>query len=423
MKALSAARSRLAAVPGFGRNVAVIVGAALLGLVTLTSILSSQQVIWPWQDRYVFQATFAETPGIAPGQGQEVRIAGVPSGWITDATVDERGRAVLTLSLDAEQGPVHRDARVVLRPKSPLNEMYVELDPGNSAAGTLAAGEALPIGRSARPIQIEEPLTHLDADVRTALRTLLAEADIALADAGAELPEGIDRAASTVEGLEPVVAALDRRSDLLRSLITDLGDVGTAIGGDEERLGRLIRSAEQTMRTLASSDDDLRATLEQLPGVSDALQRGATSVSDLTDALDPTLRDVAEATDRLPGTLEQVDTLIERADRTVDLLGPVVDQARPLLSDLRPLADDVRTGVEDLSRISPQLDPLTATAAARMGEFLPFIYNTQSLTSTQDAHGPIFRGLVAIDLSSVSTGVPEIDRLLAELPVGTEERG
>ena len=137
--------------PGFGRDVLTIVVTVAVGLGVTGYLLVAQRADWPWADDYTFHARFAEAPAISPGNGQEVRIAGVPVGEITDASVSDDGEADLTMVLEPEY-TVYQDARLVLRPKSPLNEMYVELDPGTEKAGELEEGETLPSSSTAATI-------------------------------------------------------------------------------------------------------------------------------------------------------------------------------------------------------------------------------------------------------------------------------
>jgi len=47
------------------------------------------------------------------------------------------GRARITMKLKRKYTPIYRDATVLSRPKTGLNDMTIELDPGNASAGEL----------------------------------------------------------------------------------------------------------------------------------------------------------------------------------------------------------------------------------------------------------------------------------------------
>src|SRR6185295_19123389 len=96
--------TRIRATKGLGRDLAVIAGLLVLASAVGGYILSHQRVSFPWQEKVAYRADFEEAPGVAPGQGQEVRMAGVPVGEITKADFTRDGRARLTLTLKKRYG-------------------------------------------------------------------------------------------------------------------------------------------------------------------------------------------------------------------------------------------------------------------------------------------------------------------------------
>ncbi|MDT7593237.1 MAG: phospholipid/cholesterol/gamma-HCH transport system substrate-binding protein, partial [Pseudonocardiales bacterium] len=115
--------------PGLARNTIVMFALIAIAAVVGGIILANQRFVAPWDNRQVFYASFAATPGISPGNGQEVRIAGVNVGDIVGADIDDTGHARLEMSIERGHH-LYENAKLVLRPKSPLNEMYVTIAPG-----------------------------------------------------------------------------------------------------------------------------------------------------------------------------------------------------------------------------------------------------------------------------------------------------
>ena len=115
--------------PGLARNSIVVIALIAIAAVVGGIVLANQRFVAPWDNRQVFYANFAATPGVSPGNGQEVRIAGVNVGDIVDADVDENGHARVKMSIERGHH-LYENAQLVLRPKSPLNEMYVTIAPG-----------------------------------------------------------------------------------------------------------------------------------------------------------------------------------------------------------------------------------------------------------------------------------------------------
>ncbi len=400
MNRLRTTWQRIRDTKGLGRDLAIVAGLVVLASGVGGYILTHQRISFPWHERVAFKADFEEAPGVAPGQGQEVRIAGVPVGEITAVDVSPQGRARLTLSLKERYGEVYRNARVWLRPKSALNEMYVLLDPGRKPAPRLRAGAVIPQAQTARPIQTDEVLVHMDDRTREAGGIALAEADAALARPGA-IPPGLRAADATLLALRPLMEALDTRRDRIARLTTALADIATAAGADDVRLARMLDSARQTLGTLATRDADLEATLAQLPGFAAEVRRASTSVAALSGELDPMLDGMKAASDRLPGALAGLTGVLDRLDRTVELARPVVAAARPLAADLRPLAASSRAALGDTVAWTGRLDPMTANLVDHLPDVADLVYRGNSVFSLDDANGPILRGLVIRGLGTL----------------------
>ena len=396
--------TRIRATKGLGRDLGVLAGLLVLASVFGGYILSHQRVSFPWQEKVSYRADFEEAPGVAPGQGQEVRIAGVPVGEITKADITRDGHARLTLTLKKRYGTVFENARAFLRPKSQLNEMYVLLDPGSKPAKVLAHGAVIPQAQTTRPIQLDEVLSNLDDRARTAGRIALEESDAALARPGV-IPPDLKAADATLLALRPVMEALDTRREKIARLVTAFADIATAAGEDDARLARMLDSARETLGTLAARDADLDATLRQLPGFGDDLRKASGSVSELATQLNPTLDGIKAASDRLPNALAGLSGVVDKMDRTVDLARPVVDGAKPLLADLRPLLASARPALADTVAWSHRLDPVTANLVDHIPDLDAFVYQGNSVFSLEDGNGPILRGLVVLGEKTIECAI------------------
>ena len=110
-------------------------------------ILSNQRFNPPaWvplvgEEFYELEAELSTAQAVVPGQGQTVNIAGVKVGDIGEVRLED-GRAVVEMLMDESHAPVYRDATILLRPKTGLKDMFLELDPGTKAAGRVPGGRA-----------------------------------------------------------------------------------------------------------------------------------------------------------------------------------------------------------------------------------------------------------------------------------------
>lgn len=397
---------RARTVPGLGRDLAAILALILAGLLAAGVILAKQRVHWPWQDEFVLRADFRSAPAISPGNGQEVRIAGVTVGRITNAEVTEDGRARLTLALEPGH-EIYQNAHLVLRPKTPLNDMYVEMSQGTPAAGELDEGAVIPVDQTSNPVQVDEVLAHLDQSTRAALTTLLGEADVALAHAATDLPAGLEAADKTLDTFAPVIKALSDREKAIATLVTALGDIASATGDDDARLERLVSSLATTVSTLADHDRDVRAALSALPGATDALRSATSAVTSLSHHLDPTLASLQEASDDLPDALAAVGDVARQVEDTAVRARPAVRALRPVVADLRPLVRSLSPTLGDLLPVTRRVDGGTQQLLARLTDLRAFVYNTASIVSLQDANGGILRAQTSVNASSLPFPIRE----------------
>lgn len=388
---------RIRTVPGLGRNLIVLVILIVLGFVSTSTILGNQRFIPPWSDRYEFSADFAQAPAVNPGQQPKVRIAGVEVGQITGSQVTPDGKARLTLSLEPGH-PIYTNAHLVLRPTNPLNEMYVEVNPGGPPAKQLDAGGVIPVGQTERPVQPDEVLNHLDERSRAALTDLLSASDVALADAPQQLPAGLNATDATLVNFKPVLDGLQARRDNIAKLVTALSTISTAVGHNDARLTDLMNSTEQTLSALSQHDSDVQATLAELPGTTNQLQQAMTGVNGLAGQLNPTLDNLSDAAGRLPQTLRKVSGTVDNLGRTVQAAGPVVSAAGPVVGDLSPLVHNAHTALGDLEPVARDLGPDSATLVSYLGDLQAFIFNTNGAFSLSDANGGFIRGHVAVPL-------------------------
>jgi phospholipid/cholesterol/gamma-HCH transport system substrate-binding protein len=394
---------RVRTVPGLKSDLVLVVGLLVLGLAVSANLLTRYHLSSPFADKFVFSAEFDQAPAIQLAARQEVRIAGVPVGKIVDAKVTDRGTARLIMEIDP-QHKVYANARVIIRSKTPLNIMYVALDPGSKPAAPLAENATVPAAQTERVLQPYELFDQLDTRARAALTDLVEQSDIALAKAPRRLPDGLDATSAALQSFKPVARQLEQRRENVRRLVTALSRISTAAGSDDKRLASLAASLEETLVVVAGRDKELSASLAQLPGVTAVLRRSMTSAAELTDELNPTLKSLHAASSKLPTALRRLGKTVDEADDLIRAARPVVAQARPVLSDLRPLIDDVDSALTDLSPVVSTLPDATARIVPWLDDLGAFVYQTSSAFGLADVNGGLGRASVVVKLSDPTGG-------------------
>ena len=137
----------------------VVVGRGVAGY-----ILSNQRFYLPaWvpvvgTDFYELEGRAVQTAqAVVPGQGQTVNIAGVKVGDIGAVRLED-GRAVVEMKIRRKHAPMYKDATILLRPKTGLKDMYLELDPGTESAGELEEGDRIPVANTLPDVNPDEIL-------------------------------------------------------------------------------------------------------------------------------------------------------------------------------------------------------------------------------------------------------------------------
>ncbi|MFI5627012.1 MlaD family protein [Nocardioides sp. NPDC051685] len=374
-----------------------------MGVVVTSSIVGKYQLFKPWNDKYEFAAEFDVAPAIQLAARQEVRIAGVPVGRITKAEPTTDGHARVSFSLD-EGHEVYQNARLVLRSKSPLNIIYVALDPGDHSAGKLKENGVIPIDQTERIVQPYELLDELDARARAALTDLVTQADIALASAPRDLPEGVAGADAAAEAFTPVVKALQTRRANVRRLVTSLSQIATAVGQDDKRLRQLVDSLSDALTVVTERDAELSASLARLPRVTKNLRTAMADAKSLTDELTPVLQKLHSSSEDLPAAISGLADTVDSASSLVAEARPVVRKAGPVVNDLRPLAGNLNSSLRDLTPVTANLPQATERLVPWLDDLGGFVYNTSSSFSLGDVNGGLGRAHVVVKVDEPTGG-------------------
>jgi virulence factor Mce-like protein len=410
-----------------GRWVAVIAVNVVLAATVAVFILGKQRVAFPsWlpggEDRVSFNAVFSTGQSLTPGQGQTVTIAGIDVGDITSVEVQD-GRARVGFRLRAKYaGMVRRDASALLRPKTGLNDMVLELDPGTRSSPRARAGATIPQSRTTANVNPDEILASLDVDTRQALQLLLqaTRAGVGSEDRAKDLSRAIRATSPVTRDLRRVGEALDDRARNTKRVVSSLRRISDELAGNREDLVRAVDTTDTVVGTIATRSADLRAALRALPSTLRTTQAALVDVGGLADelpsatsALQPVARALAPALrstrpflrETTPVLQNQLLPLTKETLPTIRRLRGAVDATNAIAPDATATLKELNTAGNLLAYDPPGDEQGYLFWAQWLSHLAPWIFNTQ------DANGPIRRGqlLFTCDTLKDAAGVGAVN--------------
>ena len=394
-------------------------------------ILPHQRLRFPFIEEkpFVLHAEFSDAQAVVPGQGQTVRVAGMRIGDIGDVEL-RNGVAVVKMEIDQEHRRlVHRDASALLRPRTGLKDMFVELDPGSRGAPVMKAGDTIPVENTAPDVDADEILSAMDRDARDYLVLLINGVGGGLRGRGHDLRNVFARLGPLHRDVRRLNTAIATRRRNLARLIHDYGGTIDELGKRDRDLARLVASASAVFDSLASEEQNISAAIRTLPPTLDQVERTLGRVEVLGQEMPAAFNALRPAVRQLDATNDQVRPFaLEATPILRDRIRPFVREAQPYVRRLRPAARDLGRASPDLRKSFHELnrffniaaynpggrEKLTGDFAAdrRRDEGLLFwlawtSYNGVSVFSTSDATGPFRRIILSATCTTLQGQVQE----------------
>ncbi|HWC28175.1 MAG TPA: MlaD family protein [Solirubrobacteraceae bacterium] len=416
---------------------------AIVGLVVVAAliggyILDEQRLRFPLvEDRPMrINVELDTAQAVTPGQGQTVQVAGVRIGDIGDVRLED-GRAVVGLDIDREfDDLIHPDATALLRPRTGLKDMYVQILPGRRGA-PVKEGFTIPVANSLTDVDLDEILSELDARTRDYITLLANGAGEGLRDKGTALARVLERYGPTIRDLGRVNRAVAEERVALRRLVTSLSRLNDELAERPQELSRLVSGASRTLRAFAAEDDDLRdavgelaPTLQTATATLAAVEPFARELRPTTRALLPAVRELETVNAAVAPFAREATPIVRRRIR------PFVRTAVPLVKDLAPAARGLGRTVPELDRNAKVLNDFVNMLGHNQGgredpgkagrdEGYLFhlgwlAHQTTNLQSIEDAHGPmrpIFLTGTCSTLTSLVNDLPQLEFALGLSPL------
>jgi phospholipid/cholesterol/gamma-HCH transport system substrate-binding protein len=422
---------------------------AVLGLILVSVgvsvyILGKQRMRFPFVQAkpFVLKAEFQTAQAVIAGQGQTVRVSGVRIGDIGKVELKD-GRAVVRMDIDQKyKHLVHTNATALLRPKTGLKDMFIQLEPGGGDAPVAKENYTIPVKSTSPDVNPDEILSTLDSDTRDYLRLLISDGGRGLKGRGPDLRDLFRRFEPTHRDLARVNGAIATRRDNLRRLITSLNQLNGELASHDDDLAGLVSSSSSVLSAFASEDQNISSAVAELPSTLQQTTASLGQVQRFADVLGPTTAKLRPAARALDPANQAVRPFAKEATPLLAKdIRPFVREARPLTRDLRPAATQLADATPGLTRSFTQLNNFFNLLAynpngkegpdnaARQEGYLFWLAWAQhmaiQLFSSSDANG-VFRPVtVAAPCATIENTIkdqPELEFLSMLTPILTDSQ-
>jgi phospholipid/cholesterol/gamma-HCH transport system substrate-binding protein len=406
---------------------------AVLGLVILAAgvagyILSQQRLRFPFVEKKPkeINVELQTSQAALPGQGQTVRVAGVEIGEIGDVQL-KNGVAVVKLQIKPKyKDVIRRNATVLLRPKTPLKDMFLEVSPGSGKP--VPEGGTLPVANTLPDVNPDEVYEALDTDARDYLKLLVVGGGQGLNHRGGDLREVLRRLAPLHQDLARVTRAGARRRHALKRLVHNYAELISELGRHPDDLSHVVTASRDVFSATASQDTNISSAVAQLPGTLRRTEKTLGEVDRFAPLLRSSLQSLRPAIRRLAPTNAAVRPLLRDTEPSLRTqIRPFVRRATPYTRNLAGAAKDTVRSLPDLTTSVSELNRFfnigafnpggaeglggksIAQQRARQEGLLYWLawtaQNGVSLFNTADAQGPWRRLTICGLPDSIVTGI------------------
>ncbi len=368
---------------------------------------------------YTLKARFQTAQAVAPGQGQAVTIAGAKVGEVASVSVQD-GVATVTMQVTPKYARFYKNATLLTRPKTALQDMTIEVSPGTPGSGKLHSGEVVPLSQTSPNGNFDEFLAGLDTETRFYLQALLAGAGEGLYHNGRALSATLKRFLPTTRLGTEITHELQRRHQNIARSIHNFRLLVEAIGGKDEQLAELVDASNAVFATFAKEDANFRRTLHLLPGALEKTGNELGKVKTASHVLGSTLTALEPFAKALKPAQEATRKLSLKTT-------PIIkNEIRPFAREILPVVNELAPSTEKFALAFPKLttsfgvlneffNELAYNPGSNKGGFLFFLdwgnHDLNSVVSSADANGPLGRSLVYFncEVLPILKGVSEVN--------------
>jgi phospholipid/cholesterol/gamma-HCH transport system substrate-binding protein len=390
---------------------------AIAGIVMMLAIFTQQKAAMPALIPVVGEefdhitADFATAQAVTPGQGQSVDIAGIEIGKVTSVDLED-GHAVVGMDIQPKYMElIHPDAELLLRPKTGLNDMIVEVDPGKGEE-SIEAGHNFPLSQTEPNTNLDAFLATLDADTRQYIQLLVAGGAQGIGGRGKQFGNALRRFGPFVHYVAKLNKAVAARHVALANVITNFGELTTELARHDAEIRRFVSSSDAALGNFANQQEAIQEALIEFPQTLRVQKKALASSNRFSEVSYPTLTKLIPQAQALAPAFRATEKMFAQT------AGPIRDQIRPFTRQIRPVLTHAAEGATPLSKtvrnfgnglggFNSFLNELAYKPKGRESFlfYLPWLnHNFNASFNLQDAGGSLLRSLVFISCNGSVLG-------------------
>jgi ABC-type transporter Mla subunit MlaD len=364
-------------------------------------------------DSYKVRAIFDNAVSVIPGE--DVKIAGVKVGKISELDVTRDKKAAITLEI-TEPGfqDFREDAQCTIRPQSLIGEKFVECTPTQSKAvgqpqarklrkieGGDGEGEhLLPLSQTSSPVDIDLINNILRKPYAERLSIILGELGTAVAGRGKDLSETIRRANPALRETDKVLKILANQNRVLAQLASDSDTVLEPLAREREAVADQFAQSAAVAQATAERGDDLEANFQKLPEFLRQLRPTMVRLGALADEGVPVFTDLRAQATNINRVVRQLGPFSEASRPAFRTLGQAAEIGGPALTRSHPT-------IRELRRFARAARPVARNAALLLDSFqdtggverlMDFIFYQVAAVNGFDQFGHYLRAATIVNL-------------------------
>jgi phospholipid/cholesterol/gamma-HCH transport system substrate-binding protein len=397
------------------RDFTAIIALFVVAILTVGVIFSEQGLKLPsWvplvgTSHFELKAELSSGQALTPGQGQTVNIAGIKVGDISAVDL-ENGVALVSMNIENKYAPlIHRDASILVRPRTGLNDMTFELDPGKPSAPDIQEGATIPLANTLPNVQPDQILASLDGDTQGYIKLLVDSGGQGLGGRSRQLSSLLRRLDPTARDIAKINGALIKRRQNLRRVIHNFGLISEQLASHDHQLADFVTSTDTVLGSFANQEAAIRQSLQELPSTLQTTRSALSSSQKFSETAKPALTALLPSARSLGPALKATRPFFRNT------VGPIKTQIRPFARKVQPVIRELNAGSKPLQTATTGLKGsfthlnrlLNALAYNPPGNEEGYLFwlswlnhNGASTLTTSDSSGPLVRGTVLLGCSA-----------------------